>query len=177
MGNNCSPTNLDSYTSSTFDVYNVDAQLFKHSKGKIQITNTNLILLHENPEPEPMKWPLTGVRRYGFHKNIFLFECGRKCPSGEGLFAFKCNKAKRLNDSLHKAIVNNATQLFNLQETTPRTVENSNHSINMNSAATTYSLANTENDYTLLNEPEEPNHSRKNIFTQIQKGKVIKLLF
>ena len=164
MGNNCSPTNLDSYASSTFDVYNVDAQLFKHSKGKIQITNTNLILLHESAETEPMKWPLTGVRRYGFHKNIFLFECGRKCPSGEGLFAFKCNKAKRLNDSLHKAIVNNATQLCNLQENTQRTAENSISSAIVSSAANT---ENDSSDYTLLNEPEDQNN-----FTQIKKGKI-----
>ena len=116
MGNNCSPRNLDSYASTFFDVYNVDERLFKHSKGRIQITNNSLILCHQNAQTEPLQWPLNGVRRYGFHKDIFLFECGRKCKSGEGLFAFKCKKAKRLNDALHKAIINNASKLYNLQK-------------------------------------------------------------
>ncbi|RNA38268.1 fibroblast growth factor receptor substrate 2-like [Brachionus plicatilis] len=114
MGN-CSPNRFESYSSSYFDVYNVDARLFKHSKGQIQVTNYFLILYQKNQESiEQIKWPLNGVRRYGYYKDIFLFESGRKCPTGEGLFAFKCNKAKRLNDTLHKVILNNAHNLCNL---------------------------------------------------------------
>lgn len=98
-----------------YDVYNVDAKLFKHSKGQIHITKEELILNYKNAlDTEPIKWPLKGLRRYGYHKDIFLFECGRRCPTGQGLFAFKCNKAKRLNDSLQKAIVNNSTTLIDL---------------------------------------------------------------
>lgn len=114
MGN-CSPNRFESYTSSYFDVYNVDARLFKHSKGQIQVTNYFLILYQKNVDSiEQIKWPLNGVRRYGYYKDIFLFESGRKCPTGEGLFAFKCSKAKRLNDTLHKVILNNAHNLCNL---------------------------------------------------------------
>ncbi len=60
---------------------------------------------------EQFKWPLNGIRRYGYYKDIFLFESGRKCPHGEGLYAFKCSKAKYLNEALHKAITNNASTL------------------------------------------------------------------
>ncbi len=60
---------------------------------------------------EQFKWPLNGIRRYGYYKDIFLFESGRKCPHGEGLYAFKCTKAKYLNEALHKAITNNASTL------------------------------------------------------------------
>lgn len=60
---------------------------------------------------EQFKWPLNGIRRYGYYKDIFLFESGRKCPHGEGLYAFKCSKAKYLNEALHKAITNNASSV------------------------------------------------------------------
>lgn len=115
MGN-CSPSRLDQYSSVYFDVFNVDASLFKHSKGQIQITNSELIL-HQNNQTDKIKWPLNGVRRYGYYKDIFLFESGRKCSTGEGLFAFKCNKAKRLNEVLHKIILNNASNLIQSNST------------------------------------------------------------
>lgn len=112
MGN-CSPNRLDQYSSVYFDVYNVDASLFQHSKGQMQITNEWLILHQKNShaDEQQIKWPLNGVRRYGYYKDIFLFESGRRCDTGEGLYAFKCSKAKRLNEVLHKIILNNAMSL------------------------------------------------------------------
>ncbi len=59
-----------------------------------------------------------------------MFESGRKCPTGEGLFAFKCAKSKRLNDTLHKVILNNATSLYNLQNNA-----NSNEAVAMGNHA------------------------------------------
>lgn len=111
MGN-CSPNRLEDYSSVYFDVHNVDANLFQHSKGQIQVTSNELVL-HQRAttgsgEATIIRWPLNGVRRYGYFKDIFLFESGRKCPTGEGLFAFKCSKAKRLNELLHHTILNNA---------------------------------------------------------------------
>ncbi len=61
-----------------FNVYNVDAKLFKHSKGKIKITNEELILQYNNDLTAEIRWVLKGIRRYGYHKDIFLFECGRR---------------------------------------------------------------------------------------------------
>ena len=131
MGNSCSPNLLDLYqqdsSSQHFEVYNVDAKLFKHSKGHITIKNNQMTYEKCSTTPPPdmisvdhidqhqINWPLNGIRRYGHYKDIFLFESGRKCPAGEGLFAFKCNKAKRLSNELHKAILVNASSLCNLQ--------------------------------------------------------------
>jgi len=100
MGNNISSSRHGEFRE--FKVYNVDAKLFKHSKGKIMITDENMILSQENSDA--ILWPLKGIRRYGSYQDIFLFECGRKCPTGEGLFAFKCSKAQMLNDCLHVAL-------------------------------------------------------------------------
>lgn len=123
MGN-CSSNILDSHQQSTnlFEVYNVDARLFEHSKGQIKITSNQMILIQKrlsndlnNLDQKQIIWPLNGIRRYGHYKDIFLFESGRKCSTGEGLFAFKCDRAKRLSNRLHKAILQNASVLCNLQ--------------------------------------------------------------
>jgi hypothetical protein len=95
-----------------FKVYNVDAKLTKHSKGLIRIQTNEMGLYQDNREP--IQWPLSGIRRYGYYKNIFLFECGRKCPTGEGLFAFECSKAQLLHDTLHNALTNAAATNHNL---------------------------------------------------------------
>lgn len=95
-----------------FKVYNVDAKLTKHSKGLIKILSNEMSLFQDNREP--IQWPLSGIRRYGCYKNIFLFECGRKCPTGEGLFAFECSKAQLLHDTLHNALTSAAASSHNL---------------------------------------------------------------
>lgn len=162
MGN-CSPNRFESFTSSYFDVYNVDARLFKHSKGQIQVTNYFLILYQKNQDSiEQIKWPLNGVRRYGYYKDIFLFESGRKCPTGEGLFAFKCNKAKRLNDTLHKVILNNAHNLCNLNHNIFSSPIESN-TLSVISVVNTTAGTNVSktNDHSLPQKKAQPNSTNK----------------
>ena len=127
MGN-CASTRLDS-TTRLFDVLNVDARLFQHSKGQLQITSTELVLHQQNggDSEQTIRWPLNGVRRYGYYRDIFLFESGRKCATGQGLFAFKCVKSKRLNDTLHKIIVENASTLVPLQVNSNLAQPENNH--------------------------------------------------
>ena len=113
MGN-CSPNRLENYQniSQYFDVYNVDARLLKQKKGRIQITQYAMILYQKNEMP--IIWPLSAIRKFGSHKDIFLFESGRRCLTGEGMFAFKCKQSKSIEDCLKK-ITNSSKTLCNLR--------------------------------------------------------------
>lgn len=157
-------------TCDIFDVYNVDARLFKQSKGQLQISASSLtfeiksLFTNKNNNQrasEPIVWPLTGIRRYGYHKNIFLFECGRRCPNGEGLYAFMTNKARRLNDSVHKAIIDSTTQPCNLQ--IPREANRNGKKLltKINSILTTDTILTTDAEsmnYTSLNDGSSSNY-------------------
>ena len=79
MGNQSSARDI---LGSEFKVYNVDTDLFKHSKGIMKITADEMIFTQVNCNP--VVWPLNGIRRYGCHGELFMFECGRRCPTGEG---------------------------------------------------------------------------------------------
>lgn len=75
-------------------VINIDQEGNGHYPGKIEITSEYL-LLYQNKK-DPVSWPIRALRRYGFESNIFSFEVGRRCPTGEGIFAFRCNQAEEL---------------------------------------------------------------------------------
>ena len=49
-------------------------------------------------------WPLKYLRKYGCDRDIFSFEAGRKCPGGEGLYAFSTKKASQLFDMVARNI-------------------------------------------------------------------------
>ena len=49
-------------------------------------------------------WPLKYLRKYGCDRDIFSFEAGRKCPGGEGLYAFSTKKASQLYDMVARNI-------------------------------------------------------------------------
>ncbi len=78
MGNYISHAVMKLVDSSSpcYIVHNVDAKLSKHLKGKMKITCEALVLHYDDSNSE-IKWILKGIRRYGYHKDIFLFECGR----------------------------------------------------------------------------------------------------
>jgi hypothetical protein len=174
MGN-CSPNLLDLHQQPTshFDVYNVDARLFKHSRGQIKITHNQMVLNQKRLindsndfEQQQIIWPLNGIRRYGHYKDIFLFESGRKCSTGEGLFAFKCNKAKRLSNRLHKAI--HQSVLYNLQpnQNQPTSVSNRREVFNFSDQADSITSLNTnsknlENTLTSVSTENNTNNDSK----------------
>lgn len=99
MGNCVSPSSEDQ---SSFVVWNVDDAGNRVQPGKIALTDTHLVFTQKGGEP--IRWPLSGLRRYGFDAELFSFESGRRCPTGSGVYAFKCQRADRLFNMLQERI-------------------------------------------------------------------------
>ena len=85
-----------------FRVMNVDDRGLERNPGKIEITDTDLILYRRGDDP--VRWPLRCLRRYGFDSELFSFESGRRCPTGQGIYAFKCHQAEALFNLLQECV-------------------------------------------------------------------------
>ena len=85
-----------------FRVYNVDDHGQEVHSGRMQITDTELILYQKGKES--VHWPLRSLRRYGFDAELFSFESGRRCPTGQGIYAFKCRRAEALFNLLQECL-------------------------------------------------------------------------
>ncbi|XP_076445501.1 uncharacterized protein LOC143283210 [Babylonia areolata] len=94
MGCTYSDVPSDAGDGFTFRVYNVDSQGVKLNPGKIKVAASHLILYQKGKEA--IRWPLRCLRRYGFDAELFSFECGRRCQTGPGIYAFKCRHAEDL---------------------------------------------------------------------------------
>ncbi|XP_068632512.1 uncharacterized protein [Battus philenor] len=70
--------------------------------GKLEITDSDIILHREGRDSTV--WPLHSLRRYGFEGEIFSFESGRRCETGEGIYAFRCRRASTLFHTLQRQI-------------------------------------------------------------------------
>ncbi|XP_047344921.1 fibroblast growth factor receptor substrate 3 isoform X3 [Vespa velutina] len=77
-----------------FQVINVDDLGNLVTPGRLEITDTDIILYQRGKQP--IKWPLRCLRRYGHDAEIFSFESGRRCSTGPGIYAFKCHRAAYL---------------------------------------------------------------------------------
>ncbi|XP_066288607.1 uncharacterized protein [Branchiostoma lanceolatum] len=55
----------------------------------LKVSAIGLSLLDPHTDRVLYLWPFRHIRRYGRNADAFLFECGRKCGSGEGDFAFR----------------------------------------------------------------------------------------
>lgn len=84
-----------------FRVYNVDEHGEELNNGKIEVTESDLILYHRQKE---IRWPLRCLRRYGWEEELFSFESGRRCATGPGIFAFKCQRAEVLFNTVQESI-------------------------------------------------------------------------
>jgi len=86
------------------------------NSGDLEITETDLVLKQGG---SLVVWPLRlvsilelnisnipyrSLRRYGFDKELFSFECGRRCNTGPGIYAFRCREAEVLFNHLQEAI-------------------------------------------------------------------------
>lgn len=81
---------------------NVDDLGNRLNPGQLEITETDLVLYQR--KKAPVKWPLRSLRRYGFDAELFSFESGRRCPTGPGIYAFRCQRAEQLFNLLQTHI-------------------------------------------------------------------------
>lgn len=94
MGCVNSRTDINSRRPNIFQVMNVDDLGNLITPGQLEITEADIILYQR--DKNPIKWPLCYLRRYGHDAEIFSFESGRKCSTGQGIYAFKCRRADDL---------------------------------------------------------------------------------
>lgn len=56
--------------------------------GVMELTQSELVLhLHRR---EAVRWPYLCLRRYGYDSNLFSFESGRRCQTGQGEYGSCC---------------------------------------------------------------------------------------
>lgn len=107
MGCVSSKADINDRHPNIFQVTNVNDQGRPISPGKLQVTETELVLYQRGKEPT--KWPLRSLRKYGFDTEVFSFECGRRCPTGHGIYAFRCRKAEQLFNIVQQHITGNVS--------------------------------------------------------------------
>lgn len=91
---------------SKFKVINVDDDGNELGSGIMELTESELILYTR--KRDSVKWPYLCLRRYGYDSNLFSFESGRRCQTGQGIFAFKCARAEELFNMLQEIMQNNS---------------------------------------------------------------------
>ncbi|KAG8439666.1 hypothetical protein GDO86_005732 [Hymenochirus boettgeri] len=89
-----------------FKVINVDDDGNELGSGIMELTENELILYTR--KRDSVKWPYLCLRRYGYDSNLFSFESGRRCQTGQGIFAFKCARAEELFNMLQEIMQNNS---------------------------------------------------------------------
>ncbi|XP_077457974.1 fibroblast growth factor receptor substrate 2 [Stigmatopora argus] len=83
-----------------FKVVNVDDEGNELGSGVMELTQTELIL--HTRKRDAIRWPYLCLRRYGYDSNLFSFESGRRCQTGQGIFAFKCSRAEEIFNLLQE---------------------------------------------------------------------------
>ena len=86
-----------------FVVRNIHDDNRKFPKGIIEVTQVEL-KYKDAQSGDEWVWPLKYLRKYGCDRDLFSIEAGRKCPGGEGLFAFSTKKASQLYDMVARNI-------------------------------------------------------------------------
>lgn len=110
-----------------FHAANIDEQGNEISRGELQITNDDLIYF--KPSKFPTRWPLNCIRRYGCINDgqKFVFEVGRKCETGQAIYAFNLSRGSELIEKLNEKIENQISS----STTSAQSDENNNTSNNV----------------------------------------------
>ncbi|XP_058500693.1 fibroblast growth factor receptor substrate 2-like [Solea solea] len=85
-----------------FKVINVDDDGNELGSGVMELTDTELVL--HTHRRDNVRWPYLCLRRYGYDSNLFSFESGRRCQTGQGIFAFKCARAEEIFNMLQEVM-------------------------------------------------------------------------
>lgn len=101
-GDSGSKLELSDMNSNIYRVVNVDDDGVALWSGQLGITRTELTLYRKGKDPT--RWPLKCLRRYGYDADLFSFEAGRRCTTGEGIYAFRCRRAENLFQTLQSYI-------------------------------------------------------------------------
>ncbi|CAG5099913.1 Similar to FRS2: Fibroblast growth factor receptor substrate 2 (Homo sapiens) [Cotesia congregata] len=137
MGCVNSRTDINDLHPNIFQVMNVDDLGNLITPGRLEVTETDIVLYQRGRQP--VKWPLKCLRRYGYDSEIFSFESGRRCSTGPGIYAFKCRRAD---------------QLFNLVQTNIQACNNGEDAISRDLSTPSYSGP----TITRTTIPNEPNY-------------------
>lgn len=86
-----------------FKVKNINDNKNLVQRGLMEVTQTELVYI-DSTTREDWHWPLKYLRKYGCDGDVFTFEAGRKCPGGEGLYAFSTKKASVVFELVAKNI-------------------------------------------------------------------------
>ncbi|XP_048865122.1 fibroblast growth factor receptor substrate 2-like [Brienomyrus brachyistius] len=101
MGSGCSCRDRDPVPDdhqNQFKVVNVDDDGNELGSGVMELTEGELVL--HTRKRFTVRWPYLCLRRYGYDSNLFSFESGRHCQTGQGIFAFKCVRAEEIFNML-----------------------------------------------------------------------------
>lgn len=63
-------------------VINVDDDGNELGSGVMELTDAELVL--HTHRRDDVRWPYLCLRRYGYDSNLFSFESGRRCQTGQG---------------------------------------------------------------------------------------------
>ncbi|VDP85588.1 unnamed protein product [Echinostoma caproni] len=79
----------------------LDCRLRLVCKGQLELRTSDLLFRDAS---YVLTWPLGSLRWYATDAKHFVFESGRRSPSGPGLFVFKCKHSKKLGLKLSMQI-------------------------------------------------------------------------
>ncbi|XP_067090945.1 fibroblast growth factor receptor substrate 2-like [Osmerus mordax] len=85
-----------------FKVVNVDDDGNELGAGVMELNEAELVL--HTHRRDDVRWPYLCLRRYGYDSNLFSFESGRRCQTGQGIFAFKCARAEEIFNMLQEVM-------------------------------------------------------------------------